>query len=73
MKRFRVALASVFLVSVLAGCGGGIEEGMATGEPTQEFKDQLEKQGKMMQMAKYGEKAATAKTKAALEKQKTGP
>lgn len=73
MKRLRVSLASALLASTLAGCGGGIQEGMATGEPGQDFKDLLEKQGKMMQMTKYGEKAATAKTKAEMEKQKTGP
>jgi hypothetical protein len=74
MRRFRVWLAAAFLGSMVAGCGGGgIQEGMATGEPSQEFKDDLERMGKLMQTTGGGEKKAAAKLKEQLEKPKTGP
>ncbi|HZW29061.1 MAG TPA: hypothetical protein VFF52_00035 [Isosphaeraceae bacterium] len=61
MNRIRVSLASALLSSMIAGCGGGgIQEGMATGEPSQAFKDSLEQQGKFMQMQRLGEKKAAA-------------
>jgi len=81
MKRFGILLASAFLGSMLAGCGGGgIQEGMATdippgGQP-QSILDDMAAQSKNMQMLKYGEKKAIAKqsgqSKPEPEK-KTGP
>jgi hypothetical protein len=54
MKRCGVWLASAFLVPLIAGCGGGLQEGMAT-EPnptgqTASFRAEMEKNAKNMSL-----------------------
>jgi hypothetical protein len=77
MKHIRVVVASALLSSLILGCGGGgIQEGMGTGEPGKDFKDSLEQQGKFMQMQRLGEKKAAAalnKSPSPEPAKKTGP
>ena len=52
MKRFGMAFAGVFVASMIAGCGGGLEEGAPKDGPTdpqpQAFKDLMKQNaGKM--------------------------
>ena len=77
MKRFGIAFAGVFLGSMIAGCGGGIEEGRLKLVPTdpqpQAFKNFMkENAGKMgdpKKAAGKGKMEAAAKpTPAAPEK-----
>jgi hypothetical protein len=73
MKRLGARLGAAFLASSIAGCtGAGIEEGMAKGQPSQEFQDDIDQMGKLMQTSKYGEKKAAAKVKQVMEQPKTG-
>ncbi len=66
MKRFGIALAGVFLASMIAGCSGGIEEGAPKDGPTdpqpQAFKDYMKQNSGNMANQKK-----PAKTKAKTE------
>jgi hypothetical protein len=74
MKRFAVVLAGTFLAFVIAGCGGGLEEGMPQETTAQDaappgFRAEMEKNaGKMA-----GQAIQKGKKPAAPPEKKPGP
>jgi hypothetical protein len=63
MKRFGIAFAGVFLASMIAGCGGGLEEGAPKDGPMdpqpQAFKDFMKENGGKMTNVKKPSKASS--------------
>lgn len=59
MKRFGIVIASSAMAALLAGCGGGIQEGMPTGEDAGSpvpagLQKMMEQNGKDMQIKTQG-------------------
>lgn len=59
MKRFGIAITTVFAATLFVGCGGGLDEGMPTQEEASSpqpagLKQMMEAQGKNMQMKNQG-------------------
>jgi hypothetical protein len=65
MKRFGALLASCYVAAAIAGCGGGLEEGLPTKVETAAggvppgFKEMMEQQSKKMKMKRPPRTATT--------------